>query len=90
MIFIISDITTFLIQAGGGGLQTSQNSKSIGSIIFLIGIIAQFASYIFFLILSLPLLFALREIDGKDYARKRISQLLLILYFSSFWIIVSN
>lgn len=89
-IFIISDVTTFLIQAGGGGLQTSQNSKSIGSIIFLIGIIAQFASYVFFLILNLPLVFALRETDSKNDARRRIYLLLLILYFSSFWIIVSN
>jgi len=88
MIFIISDVTTFLIQAAGGGLQTSQTSKSIGSVIFLIGIIAQFASYVFFLMLSLLLVRSLKELGSKNYAKQRISQLLLVLCFSSFWIII--
>ncbi|PWN31552.1 uncharacterized protein FA14DRAFT_89200 [Meira miltonrushii] len=87
-IFIISDVTTFFIQAAGGGLQASPSSKSLGSVIFLIGIIAQFASYIFFLILSLPFVRSLRGNSFDNYARQRISQLLPVLYFSSFWIIV--
>lgn len=90
MLFIISDVITFLIQAGGGGLQARQSSNSVGSVIFLIGIIAQFASYIFFLILSLPLVRSLRKMNGNDYAKQRIFQLILVLCFSSIWIIVSK
>lgn len=87
-IFIISDVITFIIQAGGGGLQASKNAKNVGSVIFLVGIIAQFASYVFFVILSVPLARSLSNFEGN--ARKRISQLLIVLYFSSVWIIVSN
>ncbi|MCO5611847.1 hypothetical protein L7F22_066106 [Adiantum nelumboides] len=35
--FVISDVITFLIQAGGGGLQVKQDSAKIGADIFLAG-----------------------------------------------------
>ncbi|WVQ97387.1 hypothetical protein IAU59_004499 [Kwoniella sp. CBS 9459] len=48
--FIISDITTFLIQAAGGGLSISDNIKTAqaGGNIFLAGIAAQLASFVLF------------------------------------------
>ncbi|PWN53661.1 hypothetical protein IE53DRAFT_125310 [Violaceomyces palustris] len=49
--FITSDITTFLIQAAGGSMQTSQKLHDVGGNIFLAGIILQFISYVIFLML---------------------------------------
>lgn len=48
--FVASDITTFLIQAAGGGLSTAQNAKSqkTGGDIFLAGIALQMVSFAFF------------------------------------------
>lgn len=41
-VFVGSDITTFLIQAAGGGLQASaSNLANTGNTIFLIGVVAQ-------------------------------------------------
>ncbi|KAF8312247.1 RTA1-domain-containing protein [Clavulina sp. PMI_390] len=49
-IFVISDITTFLIQASGGGLSTSHQltTAETGAHIFLAGLALQMASYAFF------------------------------------------
>jgi len=46
-IFVTSDITTFLIQAAGGGLSTSHdaNQALTGSHIFLAGLVLQLASF---------------------------------------------
>ncbi|KAL5490530.1 hypothetical protein ACEPAI_5363 [Sanghuangporus weigelae] len=47
-IFIISDIVTFLVQGGGGGLQAQDDSADVGRIVLLIGIIVQSLSYVVF------------------------------------------
>lgn len=91
--FIISDVVTFLIQGSGGGLQVQKDKQKAGSVIFLIGIVAQFASYVLFVMLSIPLAYTLKQNELKSeqfYMKKRIKQLLYILYFSSVWIIVSR
>lgn len=48
--FVASDVTTFLIQAAGGGLSTAQNASSqkTGGDIFLAGIALQMVSFAFF------------------------------------------
>ena len=48
--FVGSDIFTFLIQAAGGGLSTSQVTKTrdTGAKIFLAGIALQMVSFVFF------------------------------------------
>ncbi|KAG2056369.1 RTA1-domain-containing protein [Suillus hirtellus] len=50
LIFVLSDVTTFVIQAGGASLTTSkvQSSASTGLHIFLIGLIMQLVSFVFF------------------------------------------
>ncbi|KAH7920173.1 RTA1-domain-containing protein [Leucogyrophana mollusca] len=50
IIFVSSDITTFLIQAAGGGLTVSHNPTSAlnGSHIFLAGLVLQLASFLTF------------------------------------------
>ncbi|OWT36398.1 integral membrane protein [Cryptococcus neoformans] len=54
-IFIISDVITFLIQAAGGGLSTATDVQTAqnGGHIFLAGIAAQLASFVFFTITCL-------------------------------------
>ncbi|KAF9535202.1 RTA1 like protein-domain-containing protein [Crepidotus variabilis] len=50
-IFIISDVVTFLTQAGGGGITssgTNPNNRIIGPKIFLAGLAAQLASFALF------------------------------------------
>ncbi|KAG1725074.1 RTA1 like protein-domain-containing protein [Suillus paluster] len=51
--FVISDITTFLIQGGGGGLETSktQTSDKLGADILLAGLVIQTLSYALFILL---------------------------------------
>ncbi|KDQ62159.1 hypothetical protein JAAARDRAFT_76148 [Jaapia argillacea MUCL 33604] len=50
-IFVISDITTFLVQSGGGSIGIVNNIKvqNAGSAIFLGGLVAQTFSYVIFL-----------------------------------------
>ncbi|KAJ1305511.1 hypothetical protein OPQ81_000518 [Rhizoctonia solani] len=49
-IFVISDVVTFWIQAGGGGLTASsdENMRNIGSKVFLGGLIAQLISFLIY------------------------------------------
>lgn len=53
LIFVLSDVATFLIQAAGGGLSISDNQKTsnAGQNIFLAGIALQFASFLIFTVL---------------------------------------
>lgn len=91
LVFIISDVTTFLVQAAGGGMQVKINLQSAGSTVFLIGIIAQFASYVFFLALAVPVVQFARRNDSVDGTlRVKLRALLLVLAFSSVWIIVRS
>lgn len=45
-IFVWSDVITFLIQAGGGGLQVQSSTADIGNKLFLIGVILQAGEYL--------------------------------------------
>ncbi|KAG2141758.1 RTA1-like protein [Suillus bovinus] len=50
LIFVLSDVITFVIQAGGASLSTSkvQSAATTGLHIFLVGLIMQLVSFIFF------------------------------------------
>ncbi|WVQ70919.1 hypothetical protein IAR50_000444 [Cryptococcus sp. DSM 104548] len=50
-VFILSDVVTFFIQAGGGGLSSVGSFANIGSKIFLVGIAAQLVSFCAFTVL---------------------------------------
>jgi len=58
-IFVASDVITFLIQAAGGSISTSNNPTTAepGSHIFLAGLAAQFVSVLFFTSLYLVFLY---------------------------------
>jgi hypothetical protein len=41
LLFVWSDVVTFLIQASGGGLQATKNNAKLGDYIFLVGVALQ-------------------------------------------------
>ncbi|KAG1907124.1 RTA1-like protein [Suillus fuscotomentosus] len=53
LIFILSDVTTFVVQAAGASMTTSTvyNSALIGLHVFLAGLVVQLASFLFFCII---------------------------------------
>ncbi|KAF5388158.1 hypothetical protein D9615_000468 [Tricholomella constricta] len=74
--FIMSDVTTFLIQAAGGALSASANSlhtNYVGSRIFLAGLIAQLVSFVSFTCLYILFLYRVHkrnpEIWRKDQSK---------------------
>lgn len=56
LIFVLSDVTTFLVQAGGGGISASaggdQDKVDLGSKVFFVGLILQLVSFIVFMLLA--------------------------------------
>ncbi|KAG2086235.1 RTA1-like protein [Suillus discolor] len=53
LIFVLSDVTTFVIQAAGASMTTSTvyNSALIGLHVFLAGLVVQLASFLFFCVI---------------------------------------
>jgi hypothetical protein len=90
LIFILSDVSTFVIQASGGSMQTNMSLRDAGEKIFLAGIILQFASYVFFLILVIRCNFIIRGPLGVVEGGKGIQRLFWVLYYSSIWILVRS
>ncbi|KAG1870448.1 RTA1 like protein-domain-containing protein [Suillus tomentosus] len=82
--FVISDITTFLIQGGGGGLEASKNATSakLGSDILLAGLILQTVSFALFMILVVHAWHCIVR-DGLMFRKEPWGQILWILMFSS-------
>ncbi|KAL7414267.1 RTA1 like protein-domain-containing protein [Mrakia frigida] len=52
-IFVISDCVTFFLQISGGGMGASESMAQLGTNISLVGIIAQLASFVIFIVLVL-------------------------------------
>jgi len=88
-IFVASDITTFLVQAGGGGLESSSNQTSVkaGVRVLLIGLGLQTASYVLFIAL---IAHAHRKIikDGMTNGSEPWWKIIWVLYFSSLFIMI--
>ncbi|KAF8328862.1 RTA1 like protein-domain-containing protein [Cantharellus anzutake] len=94
-VFVWSDVVTFLIQSFGGSMEVSHTTYNLGSKIFLIGIILQFLSYLFFLsmvtlahrkLLEKPVDVTFPN-GGRNHPTKR---LFYTLYYSSVLICVRN
>lgn len=90
LIFILSDVSTFIIQASGGAMQTNRSLVSVGEKIFLAGIILQFGSYVFFLILVIRCNFIIRKSLKVVEGGQGIQRLFWVLYYSSVWILVRS
>ena len=95
-IFVTSDVVTFLIQAAGGGLQTSGNYKNIqtGDSVFLAGTILQTVSYLLFTALVIVAHARLYRDDRVRYHAMHLSepvvQLFGLLYISSIGILIRS
>ncbi|KAF9219550.1 hypothetical protein BS17DRAFT_788986 [Gyrodon lividus] len=82
--FVISDITTLLIQGGGGGLESSNNSTGIriGADALLGGLILQTLSFALFIVLVLHAYRGLVK-DGVRPSQEPWGMILWTLFFSS-------
>ncbi|KAF8836095.1 hypothetical protein BDN67DRAFT_958451 [Paxillus ammoniavirescens] len=82
--FVISDITTFLIQGGGGALEASSNQTSakLGSYLLLGGLILQTVSFALFIVLVFHAYRGLVK-DGVSPSQERWGMILWTLFFSS-------
>lgn len=71
--FVASDITTFLVQATGGGLSTADdvNTALTGGHIFLAGLALQLASYAFFSCVYLLFLWRVWKGEKDVWTRAR-------------------
>ncbi|CAO1632386.1 unnamed protein product [Sympodiomycopsis kandeliae] len=98
-IFIASDITCFLIQATGGGLQATGDKNAVtGNNIFLAGVCLQLVCYALFCV-SLVVThrqiarqvqpFTIKNIFGKNVENKT-SRLIALMYFASLCILIRS
>ncbi|KIJ70506.1 hypothetical protein HYDPIDRAFT_23606 [Hydnomerulius pinastri MD-312] len=73
IIFVSSDITTFLIQAAGGGLSVSHNptQEQTGSHIFLAGLVLQLASFLTFSCLYVRFLYRVYTLEHDAWERDK-------------------
>ncbi|KAK0491468.1 RTA1 like protein-domain-containing protein [Armillaria novae-zelandiae] len=87
MIFICSDIVTFIVQAGGAALIINPDRATLGKNIFLAGLILQSISYYIFTLMMLWTHWKLKKArvtTGGEYWWKAV----WLLYVSSFLIII--
>jgi len=88
-IFVCSDIVTFLVQEGGGGLQASKKLASVkaGAKVLLIGLVMQMVSYACFILLVVH---AHRKIlrDASTTGAEPWWNIIWLLYFSSICIMI--
>ncbi|EIW64953.1 RTA1-like protein [Trametes versicolor FP-101664 SS1] len=99
VVFVVSDVSTFLIQAAGALLSISKNLKlsKTGEHIFLAGLVLQLASFAVFVIVALRFLFRIKTMDphvwtvdgvaGKPWHRDW-RTLALVLIISSVGILI--
>ncbi|KAI6044656.1 RTA1 like protein-domain-containing protein [Pisolithus marmoratus] len=82
--FVISDLTTFLIQMAGGGIQTSKNTSTdkLGANVMLAGLALQAGSFGFFILLFLHVYSRIRA-DGISPSKEPWGPIVPTLLFSS-------
>lgn len=80
--FVISDVFTFVLQASGSALQTSDKMASTGQKITLVGLVLQAVSYGLFCLLLVKSHFNIRT-SGSPLIYKACIKLIWVLYFSS-------
>ncbi|KAF9992295.1 hypothetical protein BGZ79_003274, partial [Entomortierella chlamydospora] len=102
--FVISDIVTFLIQCGAGGMQAAGNKDaslaSLGDKLFLIGVSVQGISYLVFTLLLTVAFIRLIDDRKRNYPNqlqkgwtgldKQTLMVVSGLYFSSIFIIIRS
>jgi len=89
--FVISDVSTFVIQGGGGGLQASANSKTaqLGTRVVLVGLVLQLISYAFFVFLVVYVHRRVMDKERPHPIRQDPSFIVIwLVYFSSVFILI--
>lgn len=88
-VFVTSDIITFLIQGGGGALQTSHNvsTGNMGAHVFLIGLALQTVSYVVFLGMVISAHRSIKK-SGESTGQEEWWKVIKLIYFSSAFILV--
>ncbi|KAJ3504810.1 hypothetical protein NLJ89_g7747 [Agrocybe chaxingu] len=70
MVFVLSDVTTFLVQAAGGGVAAAADTPStadLGSKIFLVGLAAQLCSFLVYTATFLLFLYRVSKYENKTW-----------------------
>jgi len=86
-LFVISDVSTFMIQATGSALMSSSSSSNIGQKIWLVGLILQGVSYVLFCTMLVYIHVSIKR-EQKITGKEDWWTLIYVLYISSFFIIV--
>ncbi|KAF7301840.1 RTA1-domain-containing protein [Mycena indigotica] len=71
LVFILSDIITFLIQAAGGSVSISTNTLSTaetGAHIFLAGLVLQLVSFLVFTVIFIVFIYRVRSLEPATWA----------------------
>ncbi|KAL7415501.1 RTA1 like protein-domain-containing protein [Mrakia frigida] len=67
--FVTSDIVTFLLQCGGGGLTAMESMRQVGTVLTLVGIIGQMVSFVAFTVLVLHWGYKLRKNEPQVWSK---------------------
>jgi len=88
-VFVVSDVVTFLVQAGGGALEVSHNAATAntGAQIFLVGLVLQAVSYVIFLSMALWAHLSIRK-SKLSTGREEWWKIIWLIYFSSVFILI--
>lgn len=86
-VFIISDVTTFLLQASGGGLTAMDGMREAGRSIMVGGLGAQLASYIIFWVMFAVLHYRAHRAGDLKQSQPW-HKIIWVLHFSSAFVLV--
>ncbi|EPQ56237.1 RTA1 like protein [Gloeophyllum trabeum ATCC 11539] len=88
-IFVISDISTFFLQASGGGLTAMNSLAKLGNDIVLVGLILQALSYVFFIFVAVRAHRSVVRSSPRSSVHKEAWwRVLWVLYFSSIFVLI--
>ncbi|RMJ23358.1 RTA1 domain protein [Aspergillus sp. HF37] len=85
-VFVLGDATAFLLQLGGGGMQSVNNMRDIGQKVLVVGLFVQLIFFSFFLYVSVSFLVRLRR-SGFNAVEGLWRRLLNVLFVVSALII---
>ncbi|KIY64653.1 RTA1-domain-containing protein [Cylindrobasidium torrendii FP15055 ss-10] len=77
LVFVLSDVITFLVQAGGGGIMVMEDKHELGEKIFLVGLILQLVSFVIFTLIFARMILLIHsrrpEVWNKDSHESRMN-----------------
>ncbi|KAJ7587852.1 RTA1 like protein-domain-containing protein [Mycena floridula] len=88
LVFIMSDVTTFIVQAGGAAMEIDVDHRKLGDTLFKIGVIAQSISFCVFLFFIVWTHVKVKRV-GKASSKAAWWKILYTVYVSSFAIVLT-